>query len=85
MNYSTTKTFKMHFSKNTSLTLSEEDIASIIHFCNTTEGHKKIDKKGRNSEYFTLSIQNVLVTIICDFETRKIITGVIETHKRHFN
>lgn len=42
--------------------------------------HKKIDNKGRPSEYFTFLICGKPVTLVCDGLTHKIITCVIETH-----
>ena len=44
--------------------------------------YRKIDNKGRDSEYFTFRIQGILVTIVCDARTHKVLTGIIETHNR---
>lgn len=62
--------------------LDEDDIAYILSVCNSCEPHKKIDNKGRASEYFTLRLRGVLITIVCDSNTHKIITCVKETHHR---
>lgn len=42
--------------------------------------HKKIDNKGRFSEYFTFLLCDKLITIVCDGLSHKIITCIIETH-----
>lgn len=60
----------------------EDDLAFILSVCNSCEPHKKIDDKGRASEYFTMRLKDVLITVVCDGNTHKIITCVKETHHR---
>lgn len=74
--------FFHNFYKNTGLELDSDDKAYILSICNETEPYSKIDNKGRHSEYFTFSVKNVLVTIVCDSISKVIITGVLETHNR---
>ena len=80
--YSFTSYFIKVFSERIGFNLSDDDKAYILAICNSRTPHKKIDNKGRNSEYFTFRMNNVLITIVCDGDTHKIITCVQETHHR---
>lgn len=83
--YSFVKSFEDNFTKNTGLTLSGDDFAYIKSICENTEPYRKIDNKGRDSEYFTFLLNKVLITVVCDAKSKKILTAVIETHNRpHF-
>lgn len=80
--YSFTKYFYNKFKERLGCDLNEDDRAYILSVCNASEPHRKVDSKGRYSEYFTMRIQEKLITVVCDANTHKIITCVIETHKR---
>ena len=81
-NYSFTKYFYKVYEERVGVPLNEDSIAYILSVLKTTEPHIKYDNKGRHSEYFTLRIEEKLITIVCDADTHKIITCVIETHHR---
>lgn len=60
-----------------------EDISAYIKsICENTEPYTKIDNKGRHSEYFTFRLENKLITLVCDADSKVIITAIIETHNR---
>lgn len=80
--YTFTKSFGANLQKNTNLKFNEDNAAYIKLVCNTTEPYRKIDEKGRNSEYFTFLLEDILITVVCDGHSKKIITAIIETHKR---
>ena len=80
--YSFTKYFLKVYSERVGVPLSEDSRAYIFSVLQNTKPHTKYDNKGRHSEYFTLRIENKLITIVCDADTHKIITCVIETHHR---
>jgi len=81
-NYQFTAYFFKVFASRTGLELTEDNKALILSVCQNTEPHKKIDNKGRYSEYFTFRIENKLITIVCDAKTKKIVTCILETHRR---
>ena len=76
------KRFGEFLYKNTGLKFTEDLRAYILANVNVTNPHKKIDNKGRYSEYYTFPYENVLLTIVVDGNTKKILTAVIETHRR---
>lgn len=76
------KSFPDNLFRNTGIQLDGDGEAYIKSICESTKPHTKIDNKGRNSEYFTFLFQDVLITVVCDANTKYIITGVIETHNR---
>jgi hypothetical protein len=80
--YQFTKIFLKKFPEHTGIEITEDVLAEIKASINATEPHRKIDNKGRDTEYFTFRLQGVLVTIVCDTNTHKILTGIIETHNR---
>lgn len=80
--YSFTSYFYKVFKERTGFDLTEDDRAYILAACSTGEKHKKIDDKGRHSEYITMRLRDELVTIVCDADTNKIITIIKETHHR---
>lgn len=80
--YTFTNYFNKVFQERTGLELNEDRQALILMACQNYKPHRKIDNKGRNSEYFTIRIDERLVTIVCDSVTHKIITCIIETHNR---
>ena len=80
--YQFTQTFLKKFPEHTGIEVTEDVLAEIKASLSMTTPHRKIDNKGRDSEYFTFCLQGVLVTIVCDAETHKVLTGVIETHNR---
>lgn len=80
--YKFTKTFTVNLKKNTGIDADSDTLAFISAVVNSTVPYKKIDNKGRHSEYFTFMLNDVLVTIVADGITKKILTGVIETHQR---
>lgn len=80
--YSFTQYFFRKYSELFNSQLNEDEIALLLANCNNTEGFKKIDDKGRHSEYFTLYIKENLVTIVCDYKSQKIITCIKETRIR---
>lgn len=81
-NYSFTNYFYKVFEERIGVPLSEDNRAYILSVCKNSEPHRKIDDKGRYSEYFTLRVNDVLITIVCDAKSHKIITCVKETHHR---
>jgi len=80
--YSFTKYFYQVYAERVGVPLNEDSRAYILSVLKTTEPHTKYDNKGRHSEYFTLRVEDKLITIVCDADTHKIITCVIETHHR---
>lgn len=80
--YSFSKYFLDIFEQRIGFRLSQDDKAYIMMVCTNTKPHKKIDNKGRNSEYFTFRLKDILITIVCDGNSHKIITCIKETHKR---
>ena len=82
INYEFTKYFEKIFKEHTGINLDEDTRAQIMANIKNITPHKKIDDKGRYSEYFTFRLNDKLVTIVCDAHTHKIITGILETHYR---
>lgn len=80
--YSFTKYFIKVLPERVGFEPNQDDLAFILSVCNNCEPHKKIDDKGRASEYFTMRLRTVLITVVCDSNTHKIITCVKETHHR---
>lgn len=80
--YTFTKCFYDRFKDRVGAPLTEDTRAYILSVCQNSTPHRKVDDKGRYSEYFTMRINDKLITIVCDANTHKIITCVIETHKR---
>ena len=80
--YSFTKSFYARFPEHTGIELTEDSLAEIKAILENTKPYRKIDNKGRDSEYFTFRIQGVLVTVVCDARSHKVLTGVLETHNR---
>lgn len=80
--YSFSKYFLDIFEQRIGFTLTDDDKAYILGVCYQCTPHKKIDNKGRNSEYFTFRLNDTLITIVCDGESHKIITCIKETHNR---
>lgn len=80
--YEFAKIFFDRFPKHTGIAINEDVLAEIKASMSMTEPYRKIDNKGRDSEYFTFRLCGVLVTIVCDAENHKILTGIIETHER---
>lgn len=80
--YRFTKYFFKVFAERVGCSLDEDAQAYILSVCNTVEPHKKVDDKGRFSEYFTMRVNDKLITVVCDGYSHKIITCVIETHHR---
>lgn len=80
--YQFTKSFFIKFPEHTGIDLTEDTMAEIKAILENTEPYRKIDNKGRDSEYFTFRIQNKLVTVVCDARSHKVLTGIIETHNR---
>jgi hypothetical protein len=78
--YTFTKYFNSVFTKNTGITLDEDVRAWILATLSSVEPHKKIDNKGRPSEYFTTLIQEKPITIVCDSKKHVIVTAIIESH-----
>lgn len=80
--YSFTNYFYKVFQERIGIELDEDARAFVLSVCQNSEPHRKVDNKGRYSEYFTMRIQDKLITVVCDANTHKIITCVIETHHR---
>lgn len=80
--YSFTKYFYKVFKERVGCELDEDSRAYILSVCQNSEPHKKVDSRGRFSEYFTLRVNDKLITVVCDADTHKIITCVLETHSR---
>ena len=80
--YQFTPSFLKRFPEHTGISITEDILAEIKASMSTMIPYRKIDNKGRDSEYFTFCLQGVLVTIVCDAITHKILTGIIETHNR---
>lgn len=78
--YSFTRYFESVFKERTGLELSEDVRAEIMANIKNITPHKKVDNKGRYSEYFTFLLCNELITFVCDAHTHKVITCVKETH-----
>lgn len=81
-NYSFTKYFLKVYEERVGVPLNEDSRAYILSVLQTTNPHIKYDDKGRHSEYFTLRVEDKLITIVCDADSHKIITCIIETHHR---
>ena len=80
--YSFVSTFSKNFLKNIGYEPSGEVLKYIRDKVKETPFHTKIDSMGRHSEYHTFSLYDKLVTVVVDADTKKIITAIIETHKR---
>jgi len=80
--YTFTSSFESAFKKNLKRDLDEDTRALILMVCSNTEPHKKVDDKNRKSAYFTCTINEQLVTIVCDYEKKKIVTAIKEIYKR---
>lgn len=80
--YKFIRSFPDNMFRNTGITLDDDGKAYIKCVCENSEPHTKVDNKGRHSEYFTFTFQDTLITVVCDANTKFIITAVIETHKR---
>jgi hypothetical protein len=80
--YSITKCFRDNLYERTGSQPTEDNLAYILSVCNTQVPHKKIDDKGRPSAYFTFTLNGTLVTVVCDYQTKKVITCIKETHHR---
>lgn len=80
--YTFTRYFLDIFKERTGCEPNEDNLAEVLSVCNNTNPHQKIDNRGRNSAYFTFSLQGNLITVVCDPETRKVITCIQETHNR---
>lgn len=80
--YKFTKYFFKVFNERVGQPLDEDSQAYILSVCANTEPHKKVDDKGRFSEYFTMRVCEKLLTVVCDGFSHRIITCVIETHHR---
>lgn len=76
------KSFPDNLFRNTGILLDNDGKTYIKNVCESSEPHTKIDNKGRNSEYFTFFFKEKLITVVCDANTKCIITGIIETHDR---
>ena len=81
-NYSFTKYFLKVYQERVGVPLNEDSRAYILSVLKSTNPHIKYDDKGRHSEYFTLRVEDKLITIVCDADSHKIITCIIETHHR---
>lgn len=81
-NYSFTKYFLKVYEERVGVPLNEDSRAYILSVLKSTNPHIKYDDKGRHSEYFTLRVEDKLITIVCDADSHKIITCIIETHHR---
>lgn len=80
--YKFSKNFASNLLKNTGIILNEDNAAYIKSICENTEPYRKIDNKGRRSEYFTFRMEDKLVTLVCDAGKKLIVTCIIETHDR---
>jgi hypothetical protein len=80
--YKFTQTFIKNFEERLNIKFTEDNQAYILAQLSTGNPHRKIDDKGRFSEYFTFSIDGKLVTVVCDQNNHKVLTIIIETHKR---
>ena len=78
--YTFTGYFHKVFADRVGIELTDDLKAEIRANIATLKPHKKIDDKGRASEYFTFLLCDKLLTIVCDGFTHKIITCIIETH-----
>lgn len=80
--YKFTKSFPNNLYKNTGIQLDDDGAAYIKSICENTKPYTKIDNKGRHSEYFTFRFCEKLITVVCDADSKYIITAIIETHDR---
>lgn len=80
--YSFTNYFYKVFYERVGIKLDEDTRAFILGVCHNSEPHRKVDNRGRYSEYFTMRVNDKLITVVCDANSHKIITCVIETHHR---
>jgi hypothetical protein len=79
--YSCSKYFMSVFEERVGLKLTRELKAEILGRCTIGKPHRK-RKKGQYSEYFTMRLHGVHITIVADGNTHKLITVVIETRNR---
>ena len=80
--YSFTRTFQEKFEERLGASFSEDNQAYVLAQLATGTPHRKVDDHGRPSEYFTFSIDGKLVTVVCDQVNHKVLTIVLETHRR---
>lgn len=79
--YYFTKHFHAIFLERIGETLTEDLKAEIRANIAELRPHKKIDNRGRPSEYFTFIICGKPVTFAVDGITHRIKTCIIETHR----
>lgn len=80
--YVFTRTFGEKFEERLGVPFSDDDRAYVLAQLSVGEPHRKVDNHGRPSEYFTFSIEGKLVTVVCDQVNHKVLTIIIETHRR---
>lgn len=80
--YTFTRTFHEKFLERLGEELTDDNQAYILAQLAIGSPHRKIDDKGRHSEYFTFDLHGVLVTVVCDQINHKVLTVVKETHNR---
>ena len=64
--YSFTNYFYKVFYERVGIELDDDTRAYILSVCQNSKPHRKIDNKGRNSEYFTMRVNDQLITVVCD-------------------
>lgn len=75
-----TNYFRQVFEERVGLQLDEDLSSIVLANLQTVVPHKKIDNKGRNSEYYTFVVEEKLITCVVDGNTHKVITCVLEDH-----
>jgi hypothetical protein len=80
--YTFTRTFQERLQERLDVQLTEDLRAYILAQLAVGEPHRKIDDHGRYSEYFTFTLEGKLVTIVCDQINHKVLTVILETHRR---
>lgn len=76
--------FARNLKKNTGIEPTSDNLAYIKMIVQTISPHVKYDDKGRHSSYYTCRLEDKLITVVVDADTKRILTAVVEKHKRHY-
>ena len=77
--------FGRNLKKNTGIIPNKDNLAYIKMMLQNSDPYTKYDEKGRHSSYYTFILEEKLITVVVDADTNKVLTAVIETHRRGWN
>lgn len=76
------KTFAKNLKKNTGISPNNDNLAYIKMMLQNISPYTKYDNKGRHSSYYTFRLEEKLITVVVDADSKKVVTAVLETHNR---